>query len=125
MPVTNCYCGSGNTFASCCDPYIKGLSKAPTAEALMRSRYSAYVVHNADYLWATTAPKERRHHSKRAILECAKSNQWIRLEVLKVTETTVECKAYYLNYRLTAQVHHEKSAFINEGNNWYYLDGEY
>jgi SEC-C motif-containing protein len=82
-------------------------------------------VHAADYLWETTSPQERKHHSKAAILEWAKSNQWIKLEVLNSTETTVEFKAYYLDYLLKAQVHHEKSTFVNEGGSWYYVDGEY
>ena len=120
-----CYCGSGNFFDNCCQPYIKGVITVPTAEALMRSRYSAYAVHDANYLWQTTAPKERRHHSKASILEWAKSNRWLKLEVLKATETTVEFKAYYLDNLLHAQVHHEKSAFIKECGSWYYVDGEY
>jgi len=120
-----CYCGSGKNFDDCCQPYIKGIFNAPSAEALMRSRYSAYVIHNADYLWHTTAPQQRRHHSKAAILEWAKSNQWLKLEVLKATETTVEFKAYYLDSSLRAQVHHEKSTFMKEGGSWYYVDGEY
>lgn len=120
-----CYCGSGNLFSVCCERYIKGVAKAPTAEALMRSRYSAYTVHNADYLYNTTALKERRHHSKAAILEWAKSNQWLKLEILNATETVVEFKAYYLDSSLRAQVHHEKSIFIKEGDSWYYVDGEY
>lgn len=120
-----CYCGSGKDFTACCQPYISGKESAPTAEALMRSRYSAYAVHNADYLWATTAPAERRYHSKSAILDWAKSNQWLKLEVLHATETTVEFKAYYLDDRLKAQVHHEKSRFSFEGGRWYYEDGEY
>lgn len=120
-----CYCKSGAEFTQCCDPYIKGILNAPTSEALMRSRYSAYVIHNAEYLWATTAPGERKYHSKEAILEWAKSNHWIRLEVLAATETTVEFKAYYLDSNLQAQVHHEKSNFIKEGNIWFYVDGAY
>jgi len=120
-----CYCGSGKNFDNCCEPYIKGTLKAPTAQTLMRSRYSAYAVHNADYLWQTTAPKERRHHSKAAILEWAKTNQWLKLEVLNATETMVEFKAYYLDGLLLAQVHHEKSRFIKEDDSWYYVDGEY
>lgn len=125
MVDKNCYCGSGETFANCCEPYIKGVKKAPTAEALMRSRYSAYAVHDANYLWATTAPTERKHTSKSSILGWAKSNQWIKLEVLNATQTTVEFKAYFLDYQLQAQIHHEKSTFIKEGENWYYKDGEY
>jgi SEC-C motif-containing protein len=125
MSQFNCYCGSGKLFTDCCEPYITGNKKPPTAEALMRSRYSAYAVHNADYLYETTAPKERRHLSKAAILAWAKSNQWLKLEVLDATQTTVEFKAYYLDGRLRAQVHHEKSIFMKEGENWYYVDGEY
>lgn len=128
MTVTTdlkCYCGSGNTFSDCCEPYINGTKKVPTAEALMRSRYSAYVVHAADYLWSTTAPKERKYHSKPAILDWAKSNQWLKLEILNSTSNIVEFKAYYLDNRLRAQIHHERSTFSNEDGNWYYLDGEY
>ena len=125
MAITTCPCGSGHTFTNCCEPYIKGALKAPTAEALMRSRYTAYVVHSADYLWDTTAPKERRHHNKAAILEWSKSNQWLKLEVLNATETTVEFNAYYLDNLLQAQVHHEKSTFVKEQGSWYYVDGEY
>lgn len=124
MPM-NCYCGYENAYSDCCEPYIKGLIKVPTAEALMRSRYSAYAVHAADYLWETTAPKERKYHSKAAMLEWARSNQWLKLEVLNSTETTVEFKAYYLDNLLQAQIHHEKSTFVKKGGSWYYVDGEY
>lgn len=128
MTVTTdlkCYCGYGNKFSDCCEPYITGAKKAPTAEALMRSRYSAYAVHAADYLWETTIPKERKKHSKSAILDWAKSNQWLKLEILSTAPTIVEFKAYYLDNRLRAQIHHERSTFSNEGGNWYYVDGEY
>lgn len=120
-----CYCGSINKFSDCCEPYIKGNKIAETAEILIRSRYSAYAVQDADYLWMTTALKERRHHSKSAILDWARTNQWLKLEILKVTETTVEFKAYYLNEQLKAQIHHEKSTFSNDKGIWYYVDGEY
>lgn len=120
-----CYCGSGSKFSDCCEPYIKGSKKVSSAEILMRSRYSAYAIHDADYLWVTTAIKERKYHSKAAILDWAKSNQWLKLEILKATETIVEFKAYYLDAQLRAQIHHEKSTFSNEGGNWYYVDGEY
>lgn len=120
-----CYCGSGNKFPDCCEPYIKGNKIAETAEILMRSRYSAYAVQDADYLWMTTALKERRHHSKSAILDWARTNQWLKLEILKVTETTVEFKAYYLDAQLKAQIHYEKSTFSNDQGIWYYVDGEY
>ena len=45
-----CPCGSGKNYCDCCEPIIKGSAKAPTAEALMRSRYSAYVKHEIDHI---------------------------------------------------------------------------
>ena len=120
-----CYCGSSKNYVVCCEPYIKGILKAPTADALMRSRYSAYAVHDADYLYRTTTQRERRYHSKAAISEWAISNQWLKLEVLNITKNTVEFKAYYLDSALLAQVHHERSTFESENGCWYYVDGEY
>ena len=119
----NCYCGSEKTFDNCCEPYINGIQNAPTAETLMRSRYSAYCTQAGDYLVATTHISTRKFHSKKEILEWSKSNQWLKLEVLNATENTVEFKAYFLDNRLKATVHHEKSTFVKEDGRWFYVDG--
>lgn len=123
MPSLNCYCGSGKPFATCCESYINNIQKAPTAEALMRSRYSAYCVQAGDYLVATTHSSTRKFHNKKNIMEWSKSNQWLKLEVLSATETVVEFKAYFLDDRLKANVHHEKSNFVKEDGSWFYVDG--
>ena len=123
--MTTCYCGSDSSFENCCQHYIKGFAKAPTAEALMSSRYSAYATQNADYLVATTHISTRKFHKKSDILDWSKSNQWIKLEVLSTTETTVTFKAYYLDYQLKAQIHHEHSNFIFENGCWFYVDGNH
>ncbi len=123
--MQNCYCGSSLSFENCCEPYLKNLKKAPTAEALMRSRYSAFATGAADYLVATTHLPQRKFHNKAYILEWSKSNHWIKLEVLATTETTVTFKAYYLDSELKAQIHNEHSTFVFENGNWYYVDGEY
>ena len=47
-----CPCGSGRTYAQCCEPLHDG-APAPTAQALMRSRYTAFVVGDEDYLFRT------------------------------------------------------------------------
>jgi SEC-C motif-containing protein len=120
-----CYCNSQQLFKDCCEPYIKGLKQAPTAEALMRSRYSAYITHQADYLVATTHISERNNYSREDILLWATSNQWQKLEVIKATETTVEFKAYFLDSGKMPQIHHEFSTFKQEEGIWYYVDGEY
>jgi SEC-C motif-containing protein len=123
--MANCYCGSSLLFENCCEPYLKYKQKPATAEALMRSRYSAFATGAADYLVSTTHLSKRKLHNKASILEWSKSNQWIKLEILATTETTVTFNAYYLDSRLKAQIHHEHSTFICENGNWYYVDGEY
>ena len=125
MSGKTCFCGSQQMFADCCDPYIKEIKKAPTAEALMRSRYSAYATQKADYLMRTTHISTRKNHSKNDILDWSKSNNWLRLEILDVSETTVEFKAYFIDDSLQANIHHEKSAFKNEKGSWFYVDGKF
>nr|WP_315215620.1 YchJ family protein [uncultured Flavobacterium sp.] len=126
MTSKKCYCGTSKAFKECCEIYINGIQKAPTAEALMRSRYAAYASHNADYLVATTHVSQRKHHSKKDILDWATANNWLRLEILKTTENTVEFKAYYLNKeQQQSYIHHEKSTFIFENESWFYVDGTF
>lgn len=123
MHPNHCYCGTQKPFSACCEPCINGSQKANTAEALMRSRYSAYCIQAGDYLVATTHGSTRRFHKKSDILEWSKSNQWLKLEVLEATTNTVEFKAYFLDSRLKATVHHEKSTFVEENGSWFYVDG--
>lgn len=123
--MSNCYCGNSIPFQDCCEPYIKGIDNAPTAEKLMRSRYSAFASGAADYLVNTTHISKRRYLNKKEILAWSKANKWLKLEVLASTETTVTFKAYYLDENLKAQVHYEHSTFKFENNKWFYVDGEY
>ncbi len=125
MVTSSCYCGSAISFEKCCEPILVGNQKAVTAEVLMRSRYSAYATHNADYLVATTHSSTRATHSKNEILYWATSNQWQRLEIIRVTTNTVEFKAFYFNPNKELQVHHEHSRFVEENGEWMYVDGDY
>lgn len=121
--MQQCYCGTELSFENCCQPIIEGLQKATSAEQLMRSRYSAYCIQAADYLVATTNASTRKFHKKADILEWSKSNTWLKLEIISSTENTVEFKAYYLDESLKANIHHEKSKFVLEEGNWFYVDG--
>ena len=120
-----CYCGSSNSYKECCEKFINSSQNAPTAEALMRSRYSAYATQAVGYLIATTADLQRKLLIKSDILEWSKSNQWVKLDILKATTNTVEFKAYYIDSNNENQIHHEKSTFIIEDGKWYYVDGEF
>ena len=123
--MSNCYCGNSVSFQDCCEPYIKGITNPPTAEKLMRSRYSAFATGAADYLVNTTHISKRTLHNKKDILAWSQANKWLKLEVLTSTETTVTFKAYYLDENLKAQVHYEHSTFKLENGKWFYVDGEY
>ena len=123
--MSGCYCGNNVSFQNCCEPYIKGIKNAPTAETLMRSRYSAFATGAADYLVNTTHISKRRFHNKKDILDWSQANKWLKLEALASTENTVTFKAYYLDENLKAQVHYEHSTFKLENEKWFYVDGEF
>jgi SEC-C motif-containing protein len=120
-----CFCGSVIPFQDCCQKYIDGTQKAPTALALMKSRYSSYVTHQVDYLWETTHNSQRKYFSKGDILNWAAANEWQKLEIISSTENTVEFKAYFLDENKQNQIHHEFSTFVKENGSWFYLDGKF
>ena len=125
MTPIKCYCGSLKNFEDCCDPIIKGLLKATTAEALMRSRYTAYATYEVDYLLASTHISQRKYYTKSEILNWATSNQWLQLEIISTTNTSVEFKAYFLDNKLEKQIDHELSTFVFENGSWFYVDGKF
>jgi len=125
MESKKCYCDTGLLFENCCELYLENDQKAPTALALMRSRYSAYATHNADYLLDTTHVSERDYYSKAEILKWATTNKWQKLEILSSSEHTVEFKAYFLNAHNKPQTHYEFSTFKFENDAWYYVDGKF
>jgi len=120
-----CFCDTGLLFENCCGLYLDNNQKAPSALALMRSRYSAYASHTADYLLETTYISERKHYSKPEILRWAQTNKWQKLEILSFTENTVEFKAHFLDSNNIPQVHYEFSTFKFENGSWYYVDGKF
>ncbi len=118
-----CYCGNNNSFEECCGLLLSGKKVATTAEELMRSRYSAYVVANATYLIDTTHPKNRHLYSKKAILQWAKENEWQKLEILLSEEKRVVFNAYFIDSQGNEIVHYEDSVFAFFGTKWYYVSG--
>ncbi|MBB3190713.1 YchJ family protein [Halomonas cerina] len=115
-----CPCGSGRPLADCCARHHAG-EPAPTPEALMRSRYSAFVLDLTDYLLATW------HASTRpAELAANGATDWKRLEVLESGE---EGERGWVHFRATFRegrrwaVLEESSRFVREGGGWFYLDG--
>lgn len=123
--MSACPCGSGKRYASCCAPAHAGELPAATAEALMRSRYSAYVLGLAPYLLDTW------HASTRpASLDLAgdAATRWLGLEVKRhqvqdAAHATVE---FVARYRIGGRGHrlHEISRFVREDGRWFYIDGD-
>jgi SEC-C motif domain protein len=117
------------TYSACCMPFIKGVQKAPSAEALMRSRYSAYVKSEIDYLEATHDPVTRDSLDIEGTRTWAADSVWHGLEIINTErggsgdlEGTVEFKARY-TLEGKDETHHEVSTFINKDDTWYFHDG--
>lgn len=122
--IIDCPCGNG-LFKECCGPYLAGDQAAPTAETLMRSRYSAYVVNDVAYLLKTWHPASRPEED--FVLE--ESIRWQGLEIVDTaagseTEDSgqVEFIARYLVGAQPGQLR-ERSDFRREDGLWYYIDG--
>jgi SEC-C motif domain protein len=123
-----CPCGSGLTFDNCCAPYIRGEKSAPTAEALMRSRYSAYATVAPDYLVNTSHISIRKNYTKKEIQQWAKTNRWINLKIISTKdgkESDVKGEvifiASYIDSKGKPHEHFEHSHFVKENNQWLYF----
>lgn len=121
-----CPCGKNKTYLSCCALGHQNHSVLSTAEDLMRSRYSAFVKGNGEYLNSTHHIETRNESEKTTIEKWAKSVKWIKLEVLNSTlgsendkEGTVEFKAHF-KQGLFSKVIHENSRFIKVDQLWFY-----
>ncbi|NDV61458.1 SecC motif-containing protein [Puniceicoccales bacterium CK1056] len=125
-----CACASGLAYADCCRSYHLGVSKAPTALALMRSRYCAYVIGEIDYLVQTTLPAARKADLRDSYKSTYDSINWIGLEVVttwlggendKIGK--VEFRAFYIQDGQRS-THHEVSRFRRSKGLWFYVDGQ-
>lgn len=122
----NCPCGSDTTYEYCCLQWHEGdqYLKAPDAESLMRSRYTAYALHLNSYILATWHPKTR----PQTLDDTEPQIKWIGLTIHRYEQqsdnhATVEFIARYtINGK--AQRMHELSTFEKIQGQWYYKDGE-
>jgi len=135
--MKNCHCGSGRQYSECCEPYITGQAKAPTAEALMRSRYSAYVEHAIDYIINTCVVKgDKDNADYKSTRDWSEKSKWLGLKITSVekggiedNEGTVEFEASYERDGLK-DVHQEKAKFKRETDadgtfgEWLYDEGQ-
>ncbi|MFI7593334.1 YchJ family protein [Micromonospora sp. NPDC049359] len=120
-----CPCGSGGAYADCCAPVHGGTAEASTAEALMRSRFSAFARNDTGYLlrsWHSDTRPER--------LELDPAQRWTRLEIVETERGglldatgTVTFHAHYREAGRPGTLT-ERSRFVRTDGRWVYLDGE-
>jgi len=121
-----CPCGSGRPYAHCCGPLHQGGTVAADAEALMRSRYSAYVLKLDAYIQASWHASTR---PPQLVLEAAGSAvKWLGLEIKRHEPDGADgaIVEFVARHKVggRAQRLHEVSRFVREDGRWYYVDGE-
>ena len=125
-----CPCGSGKETAKCCTPYISGEAVAPTAEALMRARYSAYVLNELEYLKVSLAPETLKGHDEESVREWSEKAEWLGLTIhdtwAGLEEDTDGIVEFSANYAIDGEElsHRERSHFRKDDGKWYYVDGD-
>jgi SEC-C motif-containing protein len=118
-----CPCGSSKPYTSCCQSLHNG-EAAPSAERLIRSRYSAYVLGLNDYL------QKSWHTSTRPSRVRLFDHQWIGLKIIRTeagqTNDEDGIVEFIAKYKVNGKAHklQETSRFVKEGEHWFYVDGD-
>lgn len=133
-PASPCPCGSGSSLQLCCAPRLDGSAPTATAEQLMRSRYTAHVLCDVAYLLRSWRSPDPDATDPEAIRQWAQQSDWRGLTIHSTVaggpadrEGWVEFTAVYADKTApAAPLHHhrEKSRFIREEGQWFYVDGE-
>lgn len=129
--MSSCPCGSGAELEACCGPIIDG-APAPTAEALMRSRYSAFSLGRIEHLDRTHAPEIRDDFDHAEAERSAQEVTWKGLQINRAEEFKGDDGEETGVVEFTARferhgeefIHRERSQFRKIDGRWMYLDGE-
>ena len=125
--INACACGSGKNYPDCCGRYIEGNEEAPTAESLMRSRYTAYTSQNESYLlktWHDTTRPETLDLSQDQFIK------WTGLTIKRTEKGNVDNNEgiveFVARYKLNGKAEkiHETSQFVKQDGQWFYIDGK-
>ena len=123
-----CPCESGKPFESCCQPLIDGRQSAPTAEALMRARYTAYVQGAIPFLRDSLTEEQRSDFSEEETRRWAESSEWQGLEVVRTEAGTADDEVgeveFVARFRekngSQEHAHHERALFARVDGSWLY-----
>jgi SEC-C motif-containing protein len=128
--ATDCPCGSGQAYMACCEPIISGKTQAPTAEALMRARYSAYANGKIDFIEKSLAPEARTDFDRKASEKWSLESKWGGLQIVAVKGGAAKDETgivrFIAQYSQGGQnfEHHEIATFRKEKGVWYFVDGK-
>lgn len=123
---SSCPCCSKQSYKMCCQTFHNGDSTVSSAEQLMRSRYSAFVVGDSSYLIKTLHPDKRQSDDDSLLRQTIEHTNWLGLKIIahksSGNNSTVEFVAFYQDDPI-GQLH-ERSHFITHNDQWFYVDGE-
>ena len=125
--MNSCPCGSGRLLEACCGQYFETLS-APTALALMRSRYTAHVIGKSQYLADTLSTKQRADFDIEEFENAHSKLTWTGLEIRATTDGGVDHEIGTVEFVARCRdkdgpgIHHELSTFIREDGRWVFDD---
>ena len=123
-----CPCGSGNSYDQCCGPIIKKIAPAVGPEALMRSRYSAYVKGEIYWIRDSFEVSRRKAFDEKATQEWSETAEWLSLSIIqsKIDEEKGEGQVEFIaKYKQSGVVveHHELSEFVRKNGSWFFTEG--
>jgi len=128
--MASCPCGSNEPYDNCCGPMLAGEKDAETAEALMRSRYTAHTCAKINYLLDTTHPAKKDTYDPESMRRWAEESKWQGLEIIATDQGgpdhengQVEFIARYAENG-EEQEHHEIADFRKRDGKWYFYDGQ-
>ena len=125
--MPNCPCGLNKTLEKCCGRYLSGKELAPTPEALMRSRYTAYTLSDMNYIASTMKEPASNNFDFDESIDWCQHTTWRGLDVRHAAQSnntgTVEFIAHF-TYNRHEDSLHEISEFRLDDGKWYYIDGK-
>ncbi|MGJ3495358.1 hypothetical protein PsalN5692_02991 [Piscirickettsia salmonis] len=125
-----CPCCSQKPYSSCCQPFVSGQTLPATPEQLMRSRYTAYTQANIDYIIATMQGEALNGFNRNSATTWAKQSTWLNLQVLSAPAVRQDSQEGFVEFIASLQNQgkieclHEKSRFIKNKDQWFYVDGQ-
>lgn len=127
-----CPCQSGIEFMECCEPYLNGAKLPPTAESLMRARYTAHVRSEIKFIRDTLTAAGRHNFNEKAVKDWAEHSEWLGLKILSTQKGQVEdtegIVEFIATYKSDGKVleHHEVSQFRKDPKKrvWQFVDGD-